>query len=67
MGAPPRPTPRTPLASTPAHLGGAAGGVHQHHAVARHVGRVQRADEQLVVRAVDGVAALRGQQGGLRR
>ena len=41
-----------------ANLRGAAGGVHEHHAVAGDVGRVQGADEELVVCAVDGVAAL---------
>mmetsp|Transcript_16062 Transcript_16062/g.39988 ORF Transcript_16062/g.39988 Transcript_16062/m.39988 type:complete len:408 (+) Transcript_16062:224-1447(+) len=46
-------------------LGGAAGGVHQAHAALAHVGRVQRADEQLVVRPVDGVAALEGQHVGV--
>mmetsp|Transcript_19342 Transcript_19342/g.43698 ORF Transcript_19342/g.43698 Transcript_19342/m.43698 type:complete len:458 (-) Transcript_19342:75-1448(-) len=41
-------------------LGGAAGGVHQHHGAGAQHGVVQCAREQLVVRAVDGVAALEG-------
>jgi hypothetical protein len=41
-------------------LGGAAGGVHQHHCAAAHVGGIEGAGEQLVVGAVDGVAALEG-------
>ena len=39
-------------------LGGAAGGMNQHHALIAHVGGIKRTGEQLVVGAVDGVAAL---------
>mmetsp|Transcript_22925 Transcript_22925/g.43643 ORF Transcript_22925/g.43643 Transcript_22925/m.43643 type:complete len:264 (+) Transcript_22925:71-862(+) len=39
-------------------LGGAAGGVHEDHGPVAHVVGVKRAGEELVVRAVHGVAAL---------
>lgn len=48
-----------PPASAPApHLRRPHGRVHQHDAIVPHVGRVPRAREQLIVRPVDGVAAL---------
>ena len=43
------------------HLGGTAGGVDQADRVATDIGRIQGADEQLVVGAVDRVAALERQ------
>ena len=41
-------------------LGGAAGGVHENHALITHVGGIEGSGEELVVRTVDGVAALEG-------
>ena len=41
-------------------LGGTTGGVHQHHAALAHVGGLERAGEQLVMGAVNGIAALEG-------
>lgn len=49
------------------HLGGAAGGVHQAHGALPHIVRRERAREQLVVRLVDGVAALERQHVLARR
>jgi hypothetical protein len=43
------------------HLGRAAGGVDEADGVRADVGRVEGTDEELVVRAVDGVAALERQ------
>lgn len=37
--------------------------MHEHHSLLRHVGRVQSADEELIVGLVDGVAALEGHDG----
>ena len=48
-------------------LGGAAGGVHQAHGALLDIVGLQGADEQLVVGTVDGVAALRQQQGAHTR
>ena len=41
-----------------AHLRGAAGGVHEHHGALAHIGRVQGADEELIVGLVDRVPTL---------
>ena len=43
------------------HLRGAAGGVHEADSALAHIGRIQRADEQLIVRLVDRVPALERQ------